>query len=103
MWSKQALQFISRSFDSFPAPRVYHSCLEENNPVGVPFMILDWIEGMSMPQWRPGLPPNESARMQFLDQFSDAFLDLVLTPLTDRSGNDIEYYGMCSIVMLTFL
>lgn len=94
MWSIQALRFVGGSFDRFPAPAVRYVDLDGSNPVGAPFMIIDWIEGSPMPLWGRELP-HVSARMHFLDRFSDVFLDLALTPLKNNNAN-IQYYGKYS-------
>jgi hypothetical protein len=96
VWSRclvSPLQFIARTLPRIPAPRVHASCLSYDNPIRVPYILLDWIEGKSLPEFTDSWP-GQVERTKILDQVSDILLDLIYQPLDD--AKDIRYYGINS-------
>lgn len=60
-----------------PAPRVFHFATESNeNPVGVPFLLMEKIEGVPL-MWETTIPAE---RTKVLEQLGDIFLALEKHP-----------------------
>lgn len=90
------LKLANRSAN-VPAPRLYgYSECGPNNPVGVGYMLLDWVEGSSLMPWDHVIPspPN---RLKILHQVADLILNLITKCLPDDS---IIYYGMSTLLLL---
>lgn len=68
-----------------PAPRIhgYWDCGSSgNNPVGVGYMLLDWVEGSVLEPWDQ-LTPAVSNRHKILHQIADLMLNLITQCLPD--------------------
>ncbi|KAE8138723.1 hypothetical protein BDV38DRAFT_281652 [Aspergillus pseudotamarii] len=76
-----------------PAPRIhgYFDCGSRGyNPVGVGYMLLDWIEGSPMTPWDQSTPASPY-RQKVLDQITDLILNMILEcPLDDQT----LFYGV---------
>ncbi|GMG27564.1 unnamed protein product [Aspergillus oryzae var. brunneus] len=81
------IQLAHRS-PNVPAPRIhgYFDCGSHGyNPVGVGYMLLDWIEGSPMMPWDQ-LTPAAPYRQKVLDQIADLILIIILEcPLDDQT------------------
>ena len=84
------LEFVASEISHLPAPRVHAYDLSSTNSVGVPYMILDWVDGTPLFAFTDTFPSPEK-RFQILDDMSDIILDLIFCPLD--SAKDICYYG----------
>ncbi|RAQ48708.1 hypothetical protein AFGD_010750 [Aspergillus flavus] len=86
------IQLAHRS-PNVPAPRIhgYFDCGSHGyNPVGVGYMLLDWIEGSPMMPWEQ-LTPAAPYRQKVLDQIADLILIMILEcPLDDQT----LFYGV---------
>jgi hypothetical protein len=90
--SVRPLQFIARKHPSLPAPRLYgyfDAGAVGDNPVGVAYMLVDWIEGRHMEPWTLDSPPVPM-RHRVLEQLADMMLEMLLENAVDE---DILYYG----------
>jgi aminoglycoside phosphotransferase (APT) family kinase protein len=87
------LEFITESLPDVPAPRIHSYSLLWDEPVRVPFILLDWIEGKPLPAFTHAWP-NHDQRVRILDQLSDILLNLIFCPLHGARG--IRYYGNTS-------
>ena len=90
--SVQPLEFVARNYPDLPAPRL-HGYVDAgtlgDNPVGVAYMLVDWLEGRSMKPWDLNDPPV-SVRRKVLDQVAD----IVLEMLSRNAADDhILFYG----------
>lgn len=76
-----------------PAPRIhgYFDCGSSgDNPVGVGYMLLDWIEGSALMPW-DRLTPPVPARHKLMHRIADPMLDLITQcPLDEQ----VLFYGM---------
>ncbi|GMF77331.1 unnamed protein product [Aspergillus oryzae] len=85
--SLDQIQLAHRS-PNVPAPRIhgYFDCGSHGyNPVGVGYMLLDWIEGSPMMPWDQ-LTPAAPYRQKVLDQIADLILIIILEcPLDDQT------------------
>lgn len=90
------LEFLAKNHPGVPAPRV-HSYFDVDtggtNPVGVAYMLLDWIEGSQMQPWSIDDPPP-SKRMKVLDQLAEIIVELLLSNQIDEN---VLYYGTSTI------
>jgi len=90
--SIQPLMFIARNHPSLSAPRLhgyFDAGAAGDNPVGVAYMLVDWIEGEPMPPWSLKDPPV-LMRRKVLDQLAEIILEML--SLTTFDG-DILFYG----------
>lgn len=85
------LLFIETALPQLPAPRIHSYSFSYDGPVGVPYILLDWIEGKPLPPFTDTWPRREQ-RYNILDELSDILLDLIFCPLDHAQG--IRYYGM---------
>ncbi|RAQ68036.1 hypothetical protein COH20_011740 [Aspergillus flavus] len=86
------IQLAHRS-SNVPAPRIhgYFDCGSHGySPVGVGYILLDWIEGSPMMPWEQ-LTPAAPYRQKALDQIADLILIMILEcPLDDQT----LFYGV---------
>lgn len=92
--SIKPLECIALNFPNIPAPRL-HGYFDAGpgggeNPAGVAYMLVDWIEGEHMPPWSL-TTPTVSRRYKVLDQLADMMLEMLSK--TDVKG-DISFYGI---------
>lgn len=73
----------SKRFKSFRCPRLYHYGLakDEKNPLGMDFMLLDFIDGRQMPMWTETFPTMKQKR-QVLEQVADVYMEMFANPAT---------------------
>ena len=82
--SVRPLEYVAEKFPNLPAPRAHgHSDSSDlaNNPVGVCYMMLDWIHGGIVPPFTLQSPSLEAKRL-VLDQLAELMLDMLLAPAT---------------------
>ncbi|KNG82932.1 hypothetical protein ANOM_007954 [Aspergillus nomiae NRRL 13137] len=84
---------LARKSPNVPAPRIHGhfdcgSC--GYNPVGVGYMLLDWIEGSPMMPWDQSTPPVPY-RQKVLDQITDLILNMILECPLDT---ETLFYGV---------
>ncbi|KAB8210286.1 hypothetical protein BDV34DRAFT_220878 [Aspergillus parasiticus] len=84
---------LAHGSSNVPAPRIHGYCdcgSRGYNPVGVGYMLLDWIEGSPMLPWDQ-LTPAAPYRQKILDQIADLILNMILEcPLDDQT----LFYGV---------
>jgi hypothetical protein len=90
--SIKPLEVIARRHPRIRAPRL-HGYVDAgtavDNPVGVAYMLVDWIEGKSMQPWTKDYPPTH-LRQKFLRQLADITWEMLSDPI---DGEDILFYG----------
>ncbi len=94
--SLKPLECIARNFLRIPAPRLhgyFDAGAKGDNPVGVAYMLLDWIEGKHMPPWSL-TSPEVPLRHKVLDQLADMMLEMLTK---ENVEGDIPFYGESSI------
>lgn len=84
------LQHLGDSIPHFCGPKLHHYSLSHENPIGIPYIILDWIEGKPLGPFTNDIPL--SARMGLLDDLGDVLLDMMSCSL--ENAKDIIYYGI---------
>lgn len=86
------LELVARRHPRIRAPRI-HGYVDAgatgDNPVGVAYMLLDWIEGKTMQPWREDHPPTH-LRQKFLHQLADFAWEMLSDPV---DGEEILFYG----------
>lgn len=92
--SIKPLEVIARRHPRIRAPRLHGyvdagTCTTDNNPVGVAYMLLDWIEGKTMQPWSEDHPPTR-LRQKFLDQLADITWEMLSDPVDQE---DVLFYG----------
>jgi len=90
--SVKPLEFLAHNLPNIPAPRLhgyFDAGVERNNPVGVAYMLLDWIEGKHMPVWSLA-SPTVPIRHKLLDQLAGMMLDMLSN---NKIEGDIPFYG----------
>ena len=87
--SLAVLNYIEKTCPGIPAPRIKASGLLDTSKVGVAYLLLDWIDGVSLEHWSPDLPIREH-RTVILDGMADCLLSL-WSCSTDRKA-----LGLCS-------
>jgi hypothetical protein len=92
--SIQPLEYIARHHSDIPAPRVHDYVdgggTEGENPAGVAYMLIDWLDGSPLKPWSLTEPPI-GARHLVLDQIADMMLDMLLKSPAD---GDVLFYGI---------
>jgi aminoglycoside phosphotransferase (APT) family kinase protein len=73
--SLRVLHYLEKFCSRVPAPRVKASGLLETNRVGVAYLLLDWIDGVSLEHWSPVFPVRKH-RDVILDGLADCLLSL---------------------------
>ena len=90
--SVKPLKHVAHNFPNIPAPRVhgyFDAGAKGNNPVGVAYMFLDWIEGKHMPPWSL-TSPSIPTRHKVLHQLADMMLEMLSK---NKLEGDLLYYG----------
>ena len=96
------LECVALNFPNIPAPRLhgyFDAGAKGDNPVGVAYMLVDWIEGKHMPAWSL-TSPTVSIRQKVLDQLAEMMLEILSTK--EVKGN-IHFYGMTPAQLSTNL
>ncbi|KAI9841307.1 MAG: hypothetical protein M1837_000793 [Sclerophora amabilis] len=91
--SVRPLEFLALHHPKIPAPRVHDYVdvgADGDNPVGVAYILMDWIEGSHMQPWSLSEPPLP-ARHRVLDQIADIMLEMLPK---DAANGDIYLYGV---------
>lgn len=97
--SIQPLEFLARNHPEIPAPRVHDYVdggSKEGNPVGVAYMLVDWLDGSHLRPWSLTEPPV-AVRHKVLDQIADLMLNMLSK---DPVGGDILFYGISTCHMV---
>jgi aminoglycoside phosphotransferase (APT) family kinase protein len=87
----QPLEFVAHNCPKVPAPRIhgYVDVEDTDNPVGVAYMLIDWIDGTPMQPWTLDYP-TVARRHKVLTQLADIILELLsVTKINDG----IHFYG----------
>lgn len=71
------LQFIAEALPNIPAPRIHSYSLIYDSLVGVPYILLDWIEGSQLPVFTDTWF-SPSQRFKILDQLNDILVEFVV-------------------------
>jgi aminoglycoside phosphotransferase (APT) family kinase protein len=90
--SIKPLEVIARRHPRIRAPRLhgyFDAGTAGDNPIGVAYMLVDWIEGKSMQPWTKDHPPTH-VRQNFLRQLADITWEMLSDPI---DGEDILFYG----------
>ena len=90
--SVRPLEFVARRHPSLPAPRLhgyFDAGAVGDNPVGVAYMLVDWMEGVPMEPWSLDDPPVPM-RQKLLDQLAGMMLEMLSMTVVDE---DILFYG----------
>jgi hypothetical protein len=69
------LDHVAKHCPRVPAPRVQASGVLDTNSVGVGYLLLDWIDGVSVEHWSPEFPLREHCDV-LLDGLADCLLSL---------------------------
>ena len=95
--SVRPLEFLARKHPGIPAPRV-HGYVEAGakgeNPVGVAYILMDWMDGSHMQPWSLS-EPSIFARHRVLEQIADMMLEMLSKNTVD---GDIYFYGMIATI-----
>ena len=98
--SVQPLEYLARHHPEIPAPRVhdYVDCgTEEKNPIGVAYMLVDWVDGSRLEPWSLTEPPV-AVRHKVLDQIADIMLNMLSK---NPISSDILFYGIPDTIRYT--
>lgn len=91
--SIQPLEFLARNFPEIPAPRVHDyvdAGSDAENPVGVAYVLIDWLDGNHLKPWSLTEPPVP-VRHKVLDQIADLMLNMLSK---NPAGSDIRFYSI---------
>ncbi|RDL30699.1 uncharacterized protein BP5553_10044 [Venustampulla echinocandica] len=91
--SVRPLEFIARNHPRIPAPRVHDyvdAGAEQENPVEVAYILMDWMDGSHMQPWSLS-EPSISARHRVLEQIADIMLEMLSNKPIDGG---IYLYGV---------
>ncbi|KAI9821475.1 MAG: hypothetical protein M1832_003322 [Thelocarpon impressellum] len=87
------LEYVARRYPRVPAPRIHgyvDAGSDVQNPVGAAYVLLDWVEGASVPPW-DAHSPSAAVKEKILHQIADLMLDLILGGPPDE---EIIFYGV---------
>ncbi|KAF8984929.1 hypothetical protein BDQ17DRAFT_1205452, partial [Cyathus striatus] len=64
--STVAMMTLAQSYRNIPTPKVFAWNLDNYNPVGAPYMLLEWVEGVK--PWQQWHDLSSSNRIALLDE-----------------------------------